>query len=205
MSNLSADVDNLKKKYREIFLKTNEEFNRRLEKIKPEEFLKFLNEDLLNEVYEKKLKIIESRDKFNCSGCAACCKLACSEFSYSELKQKAQNGDNFANQFISVFVPYESEEEARKIYPEYFELLKIKAKSEDIGEKVYFYHCPKVTEDNRCPDYENRPQICGDFPDNPIGFLPKTCGYLKWKEEVEITALDLYSMLEIIDFYKSKI
>ncbi len=201
MSNLSNDVENLKTKYREIFSRTIEEFNQRVEKIKPQEFLKFLNEDILKEIYEQKLKILESRKKISCTGCAACCKLACSEFSYDELKQKAQNGDNFATQFISVFVPYDTEVEAEKIYPEYFELLKNKAEDE----KVYFYHCPKVTEDNRCPDYENRPQICRDFPDNPIGFLPKTCGYTKWKEEVEEQSLKLHSLLEIIEFYKSKI
>ncbi|MEI8129737.1 MAG: YkgJ family cysteine cluster protein [bacterium] len=201
MSNLSNDVDNLKTKYREIFSRTIEEFNQRVEKIKPQEFLKFLNEDILKEIYEQKLKILESRKKISCTGCAACCKLACSEFSYDELRQKAQNGDNFATQFISVFVPHDTEVEAEKIYPEYFELLKNKAEDE----KVYFYHCPKVTEDNRCPDYENRPQICRDFPDNPIGFLPKTCGYTKWKEKVEEQSLKLHSLLEIIEFYKSKI
>ena len=201
MSDLSNDIDNLKKKYREIFSQTIEYFNQRIENIKPQEFLKFLNEDILNEVFKQKLEILESRKKFSCGGCAACCKLACSEFSYDDLKQKSQNNDNFATQFISVFIPYENELEAEKIYPEYFELLKNRAENE----KVYFYYCPKVTKDNRCSDYENRPPICRDFPDNPLGFLPKTCGYLKWKEEVEEKTLKLRSLIEIIEFYKSKI
>lgn len=194
------DIENLKKNYREIFLKTSEEFNLRLEKVKPEELSKFLNEDILKEIWQKWLKILEYRKNFSCRNCAACCKLACSEFSPLELEQKAQNADNFAAQFTSIFVPYENEEDARKIYPEYFELLSAKAQ----GEKVYFYHCPKVTEDNKCPDYENRPQICRDFPDNPIGLLPKTCGYSQWKQEVEPIALMLHSLLEIVDFYKKK-
>ncbi|MFA7659157.1 MAG: YkgJ family cysteine cluster protein [Candidatus Gastranaerophilaceae bacterium] len=201
MSDLSTDIDNLKKKYREIFLKTSEEFNRRLEKIKPEELLTFLNEDVSKEIYEKWMKVLEYRKKFRCKGCAACCNLACSEFSPEELAQKAKEGDNFAAQFTSIFVPYKDESEAQKIYPEYFELLKTNVQDE----KVYFYHCPKVTRDNRCPDYENRPQICRNFPDNPIGFLPKTCGYKCWKEEVEPTALMLRSMLEIVEFYKAKV
>lgn len=201
MSNLSKDVDNLKKKYREIFFQAIEEFNQRIENITPQEFLQFLNEDILKELYQQKLEISEVRKKSFCSGCAVCCKLACSEFSPEELKQKAQNGDNFATQFISVFIPYDNEAEAEKIYPEYFELLKNKA----ADEKVYFYHCPKVTTDNRCPDYENRPQICRDFPDNPIGFLPKTCGYKDWEDEVQEKALKLHSLLEIVEFYKGKI
>lgn len=201
MNNLSADIEDLKKRYREIFLKTSQDFSQKLEEIPSENLFSFLDEEALNEAYKRQLKVLENRKNYACSGCASCCKLACSEFSPQELEQKAQNGDNFANQFISVFVPYEKEEDARKIYPEYFELLK-KEKA-DVG--VYFYHCPKVTVDNRCPDYDNRPQICKDFPDNPIGFLPKACGYKKWKEDSEQEALEVHALLEIIDFYKEKI
>lgn len=201
MSELGANIDNLINKYREIFLKVVEEFNLHLEKMGPEEFKSYLNKDSLKEICEQQLKILENRKKFNCSGCAVCCKLACSEFSYEELNHKAQNNDLFAQQFTSIFIPYENEEEARKIYPEYFELLKERVK----GENVYFYHCPKVTSENRCPDYDNRPQICKDFPDNPIGFLPKSCGYLKWREDSETPALILRALLEIIDFYKKKL
>lgn len=201
MSNLSTDIDNFKKRYREIFLKTNEEFNRKVEKVNPEELLKFLDEDIPKDVYKKWMKILEYRKNFKCIGCATCCKLACSEFSYEELKLKALNGDNFATQFTSIFIPYENENQAREIYPEYIELL-----AEKLGnEKVYFYHCPKLTPENKCSDYENRPQICKDFPDNPLDMLPVSCGFSCWKEEVEPTALMLHAMLEIVTFYKSKI
>lgn len=239
MSNLSTDINNLKKRYREIFLKSSEELNHQIEKIKPDKpeqdckscpnydtnncnlkqelfenfpekcvfkewqkaVIKLFDEDILKNIYEKWMKLLEYRKIFNCCGCATCCKLACSEFSYGELQQKAKNGDNFATQFISVFIPYDDENEAKEIYPEYFELLKEKLD----GEKVYFYHCPKLTTGNRCSDYENRPQICRDFPDNPLSLLPANCGFCSWKEEIEPTALMLHSMLEIIDFYKSKI
>lgn len=230
MSDLSVDVNNLKKQYREIFLKSNDDILHQIEKLKPKcvkctencnfkqdifeelsgscvfkkwqkEVRSLLKGDITQKLYEQWINIIEHRKNFKCTGCATCCKLACSEFSYDELKEKALKGDNFASQFVSVFVPYESEEIARAIYPEYFELLAEKAD----GEKVYFYHCPKVTENNRCPDYENRPQICKDFPDNPLSFLPKPCGYNKWKSEVELTALKVQALLEIIEFYKSKI
>jgi Fe-S-cluster containining protein len=201
MSNLSTDISNLKKKYREIFLKSSEELTRRIEEVKSEDVLKFLNEDISKEIYEELMKILDYRKNFSCKGCATCCKLACSEFSYEELQEKAQNGDNFATQFTSIFVPYKNKEEAQKIYPEYFELLE----KELNGEDVYFYHCPKLNADNRCSDYENRPQICRDFPDNPLSLLPAACGYVKWKEEVEPTALMLHAMLEIVEFYKTKI
>lgn len=201
MSNLSKEINTLKLKYREIFVKTSEEFKEKIKTLNPEQLSNFLNKDLPKEIYEKWVKMLAYREKFACVGCATCCKLACSEFSPDELKEKAKNGDNFATQFLSVFIPYKNEEDARKIYPEYFELLAEKLD----GEKVYFYHCPKLTSRNRCSDYANRPAICRDFPDNPLSMLPCACGYSKWKEEVEPTALMLHSMIEIVDFYKSKI
>lgn len=230
MSTLGTDINNLKKKYREIFLKTSDELNEQIEKLKPactnciencsleadllqqfpkncaykkwqKDVLSLFDKEISKEIYAKWTKILEYRNEFQCNGCACCCKLACSEFSPQELKQKAQNKDNFARQFTSIFIPYEDKEEARRIYPEYFELLAEKFKNE----KVYFYHCPKLTADNRCSDYENRPDICRDFPNNPLSLLPKSCGYSKWKDEVEPVTLMLHSMLEIIDFYKDKI
>lgn len=232
MSDLAADINNTKKKYREIFLKSSEEIQRQIEKLRPDcdcaaceknckaqedifqkfpddcklknwqiETLKFFENEVAKDVYEKWIKIIEYRKNFSCVGCATCCKLACSEFSFEELKEKARNGDNFATQFTSIFIPYESQEEAKTIYPEYFELLAERLN----GEKVYFYHCPKLTADNRCSDYENRPKICRDFPDNPLSILPKSCGFSKWREEVEPVSLMLHSILEISDFYKEKI
>ena len=221
MSELNNSITNLRKKYREIFLSSLDEINTRINEIKPNNFsgellesyekdsdgylwqkqvVKLLNEDISKEIYRKLNEILAYRTNFKCVGCATCCKLACSEYSPEELKRKALNGDNFANQFLSVFIPYGSKEEAKEIYPEYIELL------EENGEKdVYFYHCPKLTKDNRCSDYENRPQICRDFPDNPLSLLPKSCGYNEWKKEIEPIALMLHSMLEIIGFYTDKI
>ena len=221
MSDLNNTINSLRKEYREIFLKSAEEIKTKVEAIRPKGLkgeifdkyekdsdgylwqkntLDLLQNDISKEIYRKLNEILAYRTKFKCVGCATCCNLACSEFSPEELKQKAQNGDNFAKQFLSVFIPYNSKEEARKVYPEYIELLE-KNKEYD----VYFYHCPKLTEDKRCSDYENRPQICRDFPDNPLSILPDTCGYKKWKEEVEPIALMLHSMVEIIDFYILKI
>lgn len=163
--------------------------------------LKMFEDEISPNIYKKWVYIQKYAHNFSCIGCATCCKLACSEFSYEELKLKAQAGDVFAGQFLSVFVPYEDVKQAQKIYPEYFELLSEKLE----GENVYFYHCPKLTDDNRCSDYENRPAICRDFPDNPLSILPFKCGYSCWKEEVEPTALMLHSMLEIVSFYTNKL
>ena len=221
MNKIEQQLNKQKTVYREIFLKSVDELQRRFDDLKPKDFdgdlldkfeensvgkvwqrevLKLLKTEISQEVFRKLQEILAYRQMFHCQGCATCCKLACSEFSYEELKQKAQNGDNFASQFVSVFVPYESIEEAYKIYPEYLDLLK-----EKVDEKVYFYHCPKLTSENRCSDYENRPQICRDFPDNPLAVLPVKCGFRAWKDEINPIALMLHSMVEIIDFYKEKL
>jgi len=221
MSNLNKSVENLRKEYREIFATSVAEIQSRIEAIKPvgicgdifDEFdansagqkwqrdvLDMLENDISKEIYRKFCEILAYREQFKCVGCATCCNLACSEFSPEELKRKAENGDNFAKQFTSIFIPYESKEEARKVYPEYIQMLE-----ENKENAVYFYHCPKLTKDNRCSDYENRPQICRDFPDNPLSILPKACGYKKWKEEIEPVTLMLHSMIEIIDYYRENI
>lgn len=220
MEDLTTSVINLRQKYREIFKASAAEIQKRIDEIKPQglgdifdkypvgsdgemwqkSVLKMFEEDISKEIFRKWTEILAYREQFSCISCAVCCKLACSEFSPEQLKLKAQNNDKFASQFLSVFVPYESKEDARKVYPEYIKMLE-----ENKEDEVYFYHCPKLTENNRCCDYENRPQICRDFPDNPLALLPKSCGYVKWKEEVEPIALMLHSMLEIIDYYKEHI
>lgn len=221
MNNLSSSVENLRKKYRQIFEKSVEIIQSRVDEIKPDnlsgdifdfyeknstgylwqkQVLSLLENDISKEIYRKFQEILAYRNKFQCIGCATCCNLACSEFSPEELKQKADNGDKFASQFLSVFIPYNSKEEAKQIYPEYITML-----DENKEDSVYFYHCPKLTKDNRCSDYENRPPICRDFPDNPLSLLPKLCGYKRWKEEVEPVTLMLHSMVEIIEYYCDKI
>lgn len=70
--------------------------------------------------YKQKLKaayksIMDKKNEYTCKRCAACCKLAVSEYSYTQLKQRAMRGDKFASDFVSVFVPYENEEDAKKL------------------------------------------------------------------------------------------
>jgi Fe-S-cluster containining protein len=118
------------------------------------------------------------------------------------LQQKAKNNDNFATQFVSIFIPYENQEEAKKIYPEYVEMLEEKLGKD---EKVYFYHCPHLDENNLCTQYDKRPDICRDFPNNPLSILPDWCGYCQWKEETEILAMTLHALVNISEFYKEKL
>ena len=221
MEHLEHTVNKMKKMYREIFLKTSDAIKLRIDEIKPKDFqgdvldkydknsigfqwqvavLDMFENDISHEIYRKWQEVLKLRENYECKGCATCCNLACSEYSPEELKRRAEKGDNFAKQFTSIFVPYNSREEARKIYPEYINLL-----DETVEDEVYFYHCPKLTDCKRCSDYENRPKICRDFPDNPLDILPKSCGYYEWRQQVLPVVMMLHSMMEIIKYYKNKI
>ncbi len=221
MTDLNSSIKSMKQKYREIFLKSVDAIKQRVDEIKPKDFdgdifdeyepqslgtqwqsavLEMFEDDICHEIYRKWKEILDYRKNFECKGCATCCNLACSEFSPEQLREKAQNGDKFASQFTKIFIPYKTREEARAIYPEYLELL-----DGTLEDEVYFYHCPKLNECKRCSDYENRPEICRTFPDNPLSILPETCGFYQWRAEVEPVALMLHSMVEIIDYYKQNI
>ena len=221
MNELDNVLNSRKEKYREIFLKSADAIKDRVDEIKPIDFdgdifdtyssdsvgaswqdavLKMFEDDISHEIFRKWNEIIAYRQNFHCKGCATCCNLACSEFSPEELKLRAANRDNFAKQFTSIFIPYNSKEEFKDIYPEYIKLLE-----KHTDDDVYFYHCPKLNDCKKCSDYENRPQICRDFPDNPLCILPESCGFYEWRKEVEPVAMMLHAMVEIIDYYKKKI
>ena len=230
---LNNQYDNLKENYHLIFVEAAESIRREIEKFKPEnpcalcvvknckiekkdvftdypiscpyrdwqkEVLSFLAGD-----YRQKLKntyklIMNKKSEFTCAQCASCCKLATSEYSYEQLKQRAARGDKYSRDFVSVFVPYNTEQEAKSANPEFFELLN--SITED--EKVYYYHCPKLKE-NLCSDYENRPDICKDYPHNPLKLLPSACSFNKWKREIAKQSMLLKAKVDIIEFYKTKL
>jgi len=161
-----------------------------------------IKNEISRDILVKLNEIEKYRQTFKCQKTGTCCRLASSEFSYEELKHKAQNGDNFARQFTSVFIPYDSIEKAREIYSEYIDMVEARL---DADEKIYFYHCPYVTDENLCSIYENRPQICREFPNNPLAILPANCGFHEWKDEVLVASMLLHAIIEITEFNLQKI
>lgn len=230
---LNSQYDDLKDNYEQIFIEAAESIRREVDKFKPEnpctlcavkncqiekkdvftdypagcayrewqmQILTFLAGD-----YKQKLKntykmIMDKKSECECSRCGNCCRLAVSEYSYDQLKQRAMRGDKFSRDFVSVFVPYKSEEEAKLANPEYFDLLEETME----GQKVYYYYCPKLS-GNECSDYENRPDICKDFPHNPLKLLPSTCSFNVWRNSIAKQAMLLKAKTDIIEFYKNKL
>lgn len=158
-----------------------------------------IENEISKDILKKLADIKKYRYDFSCNHTGTCCRLACSEYTFEQLKEKALNGDRFAKDFVSIFIPYENIEDARVIYPDFVSMMESKAGT------VYFYHCPHITDDNMCSIYDKRPQLCRDFPDNPLAILPETCGYYQWKKEVEYSALLMHALIEICGFYRNKL
>lgn len=232
-NSLNEQYQDLKDNYEQIFIEAAESIRKELDKFKPEnpctlcdikncsvekkdifsdypvgckyrewqmQALTFLAGD-----YKQKLKntyklIMDKKNEYSCACCGNCCRLAVSEYSYEQLKQRAMRGDKFSRDFVSVFVPYKSEEEARNANSEYFELL-----NETVTDQnIYYYYCPKLS-GNLCSDYDNRPDICKNFPHNPLKLLPSTCSFNVWKNSISKNAMLLKAKTDIIEFYKTKL
>ena len=164
--------------------------------------LSFLTNEYKAKLRVSKKAMMEKRKEYSCKKCGACCKLAISEYSPIQLKQRAMRGDKFAREFSSIYIPYESEEMAEAICPDYYNKLK---DCMDENERLYFYYCSKLGADDLCSDYENRPDICKDFPLTALKILPDTCGYLPWRESVNKLAMSIKAREDLIAFYKEKI
>jgi Fe-S-cluster containining protein len=230
---IDSQYDDLKDNYKRIFVEAAESIQVEVNKFKPEnpcakctvknckiekkdvftdypigcayrdwqkQILAFLSGD-----YRQKLKntykmIMDKKCEHECSKCGNCCRLSTSEYSYEQLKQRAARGDKYSQDFISVFVPYETVDEAKQANPEFIKLL------EEIMEdqRVYYYYCPKLV-GNCCSDYENRPDICKNYPHNPLKLLPSTCSFNAWKNSVDKNAKLLKAKTDIIVFYKNKL
>ena len=229
---LKEQYNDIKNNYEQIFIEAAESIRRELDKFKPEnpctlcsnKDCKIEKKDIfapypanckyrdwqiqalayLSGDYRQKLKreydeMMSKKSEYECNKCGACCKLAVSEFSYDQLKQKAMRGDKYASDFTSVFVPFEKEEDAKKINPEYFEMLNLL-----VEDKIYYYYCPKL-KDNLCTIYDKRPDVCKEFPHNPLKLLPKECSFNAWKNDISHQAMLMKAKVDILDFYKEKL
>ena len=233
-TSLDEQYNDLRNNYEQIFIEAAESIRRELDALKPANACKdCTNKDckitktdvfasfpprgckyrdwqmqaltFLAGDYRQKLKaeykaIMDKKDKYECNKCGVCCKLAVSEYSYDQLQQRANKGDKFSEDFVSVFVPYENEEDAKKVNPEYFELLNLLVQDE----KVFYYYCPKL-EGNLCSIYNERPDICRNYPHNPLKLLPSECSFNEWRKEISHAAMLLKAKTDIIGYYKERL
>ena len=164
--------------------------------------LSYLTNEYRSKLRVSKKALMEKKKDYSCLKCGVCCKLAVSAYNPMQLKQRAIRGDKYAKEFSSIYVPYDSEEMAEAICPEFYAKLKDLM---DENERLYFYYCSKLGADDLCSDYENRPDICKDFPLTPLKILPDTCGFQPWHDLVERQAMSIKAREDLIQFYKDKI
>jgi hypothetical protein len=97
----------------------------------------------------------------------------------------AANGVQDAIDFLSVFKPYDSIEDARLVEPDQVaQVLKEVEQRPDMKvEELTFYYCEHVTEEGLCGIYERRPRCCQDAPGHGWSVMPPGCGFEGWQFE----------------------
>ena len=142
-----------------------------------------------------------------CKMCGLCCRVATTPIPYEKLKQMQAEGDQGAVDFLSIFEPYPSIDDARKVAPQVVDNIieGLKSDGEYENYELTFYCCKYLKEDNSCSNYENRPALCRHFPSSPWAVVPPECGYEGWlfekreeiKQKIRKTKEDLIE-LEIL-------
>ncbi len=123
--------------------------------------------------------------QYLCKMCGKCCKSITTNRTFEELKVLAEQGSTEAIEFVETFKPFPSIEEARKVVPEQIDqVLKILKNESGFNiEKVTFYYCPFINEDNKCTIYERRPNCCRRAPSHGWSAMPPGCGFEGWQFE----------------------
>jgi Fe-S-cluster containining protein len=130
-------------------------------------------------VYDEVFKL----PKPQCCSHGDCCKGASPSTPVRDLWAKAAEGDEFARNFLSIFIPYSSHDAARRVVPGLVDrTLKAALKHPHFESEadVTFYHCRYLGHDNRCLVYEDRPQFCRDYPDTPFVVMAPGCAFEEW-------------------------
>jgi Fe-S-cluster containining protein len=183
-----------------------------------ETVLDLLEREIPGEILEELRRINAYKKTFQCRMGGQCCRLASSEHSYDTLLTRAAAGDVFARQFTSVFLPYASRQTAREREPEGVAAVLVYIGDEDgrgedknsntqDAERVYFYHCPYIGEDNRCTVYgtAKRPAICENYPETPLGFVFKSCAWKRWQEDTHPETLLAHAMLALCEAWSTRL
>lgn len=134
---------------------------------------------------------LAKRPQHLCHMCGKCCRMSTTSTPYEELKKLAAEGHQGAIDFLSIFVPYKSIEEARKVEPEVVENVIQRHKEDGKYNKanLTFYGCKYLGKDNLCTRYESRLDLCKHCPSTPWSIVPPGCGFEGWlfwqREEIK--------------------
>lgn len=143
-----------------------------------------------------------------CSKCGVCCLCATPSVSYRELLERAAKGDKFARDFFTIFVPYKNLEAARKISEDIVDktVESCRKGTNNIPvEELVFYHCRHYHFEKKCLIYEDRPQLCRDFPGSPFTMMNKECAFYEWGKKCKIKYKELNKEIEDLKKYQKEL
>ena len=116
---------------------------------------------------------LERRPQRLCKMCGKCCRMAVASIPHEELVAKANSGEQSAIEFLEIFEPYESYEEAMKVD-------EATVKNIPDYKSRTFYKCRFIQDNNLCSRYETRYEVCKMFPTSPWAIVPPGCGFEGW-------------------------
>lgn len=125
---------------------------------------------------------LSKRPQELCNMCGRCCRVVTTSKSYEELKKLQEENDEGACEFLKIFVPYSSIEEARKVDKELVDnIIKLLKEDGNYDEsRMTFYGCKYLLDNNMCSIYEQRPTLCIHCPSTPWSIVPPGCGFEGW-------------------------
>lgn len=129
--------------------------------------------------YEK--NYLNKRPQNLCLMCGKCCRVVTTGTQHEELVELAAKGDVYAKEFLEIFAPYPSIDDARKASNETVENILEHMKNDDKStDNLTFYYCRYLQDDNMCSRYEDRMTLCKHFPSSPWAIVPPGCGFSGW-------------------------
>lgn len=146
---------------------------------------------------------LAKRPQHLCQMCGKCCRVVTTSIPYKKLVEMSKKGNKGAKDFLSLFVPYESIEAARKVDAGIVDNI-INRLIDDGNyreDDITFYGCKYLQDNNLCSRYDTRLDLCKHCPSSPWSIVPPGCGFegwLFWKRE-EIKQKIRHSKEELLE------
>ncbi len=137
----------------------------------------------------------------NCNKTGHCCRCAVPSVPIAKLLEKAKKGEDFARDFLSVFVPHKNiktaEKESPSVVCQTLELINKSKNPVFSADTIVFYKCRFISDNHTCSIYEDRPELCRTYPDSPFYVFSEDCSCHKWAAECKDKYFKMKEQLKI--------
>lgn len=138
---------------------------------------------IINNMSSYEENYLKKRPQSLCKMCGKCCRVVTNtKYTYDEIKKLAREGNEFALDFLKIFEPYPSIEAAREVDAGIVDNIKkyLEMDGNYHEEKMTFYKCKYLLDNNMCSIYEERPTLCIHCPSSGWVVVPPGCGFEAW-------------------------